>query len=91
MNVSVQIENLSITYGPVVAVDQLSATFPPGTTGLLERADITISVENNYTGQFTRLLRAFAGFDVTHSVHQYDGRPFCSETLAGKILRLARK
>jgi len=35
MDVSVQIQNLSITYGPVVAVDQLSATFPPGTTGLL--------------------------------------------------------
>lgn len=32
---SVQIQNLSITYGSIVAVDQLSATFPPGTTGLL--------------------------------------------------------
>jgi len=92
-NYHIAAEAVSLLKKDDIAVLHFSQAFPlpPGTTGLLERADITISVENNYTGQFTRLLRAFAGFDVTHSVHQYDGRPFCSETLAGKILRLARK
>jgi 2-oxoglutarate ferredoxin oxidoreductase subunit alpha len=75
-----------------IAVLHFSQVFPlpPDTSGLLERADTTILVENNYTGQFGRLLRAYAGFDVHHSIRQYDGRPFCSEALAKKILRLAR-
>jgi 2-oxoglutarate ferredoxin oxidoreductase subunit alpha len=64
---------------------------PPETSYFLERAETTIIVENNYTGQFERLLKADAGFDAGHSIRQYDGRPFCSEALAKKILRLTRK
>jgi 2-oxoglutarate ferredoxin oxidoreductase subunit alpha len=76
-----------------IAVLHFSQVFPlpPEASDLLERADTTILVENNYTGQFGRLLRAYTGFDVRHSIRQYDGRPFCSEALAKKILRLARK
>ncbi|TNF48293.1 2-oxoacid:acceptor oxidoreductase subunit alpha [bacterium] len=62
---------------------------PPETSGYLERADVTIAVENNYTGQFARLLRTYGGHDIHHRILQYDGRPFCSELLARKILRLA--
>jgi 2-oxoglutarate ferredoxin oxidoreductase subunit alpha len=64
---------------------------PPETYGYLERADVTIAVENNYTGQFARLLRTYAQYDVDHRILQYDGRPFCSELLARKILKLARR
>jgi len=64
---------------------------PPETSGYLERADVTIAVENNFTGQFAKVLRTFAGSDVDHNILQYDGRPFCSELLARKILRLARE
>lgn len=64
---------------------------PSETMGYLKRARKTIAVENNYTGQFARLLRAYAGFDVHHRILKYDGRPFCSEDLARKILKLARR
>lgn len=76
-----------------IAVLHFSQVFPlsPETNELLERAETTILVENNYTGQFGKLLRAYAGFDAGHSIRQYDGRPFCSEALAKKILRLARR
>lgn len=75
-----------------IAVLHFSQVFPlpPETSDLLERADTTILVENNYTGQFGRLLKAYAGFDAGHNIRQYDGRPFCSEALAKKILRLSR-
>ena len=75
-----------------IAVLHFSQVFPlpPETPELLERADTTILVENNFSGQFGRLLRAYAGIDVGHHIRQYDGRPFCSETLAKKILRLSR-
>jgi 2-oxoglutarate ferredoxin oxidoreductase subunit alpha len=55
---------------------------PPETYGYLERADVTIAVENNYTGQFARLLRTYAQYDVDHRILQL---------LARKILKLARR
>jgi 2-oxoglutarate ferredoxin oxidoreductase subunit alpha len=64
---------------------------PPVTSGLLTKAETTIVVENNYGGQFERLLWTFAGYKVHHSIRQYDGRPFCSEALAKRILRLSGK
>jgi 2-oxoglutarate ferredoxin oxidoreductase subunit alpha len=75
-----------------IAVLHFSQVFPlpPETYDLLERAETTIIVENNYTGQFDRLMRAYAGFHAGHSIRQYDGRPFCSEALARRILKLAR-
>ncbi len=75
-----------------IAVLHFSQVFPlpPETYDLLERAETTIIVENNYTGQFDRLMRAYVGFHAGHSIRQYDGRPFCSEALARKILKLAK-
>jgi 2-oxoglutarate ferredoxin oxidoreductase subunit alpha len=64
---------------------------PPETSGFLDQADVTVVVENNFGGQFARLLRAYGGFEVSHHILQYDGRPFCSELLARKILKIARR
>jgi 2-oxoglutarate ferredoxin oxidoreductase subunit alpha len=92
-NYHIAAEAVSLQRKDDIALLHFSQVFPlpSGTAELLEKADITISVENNFTGQFARLLRAFAGFHVTHIVRQYDGRPFCSETLAGKISRLTER
>jgi 2-oxoglutarate ferredoxin oxidoreductase subunit alpha len=75
-----------------IAVLHFSQTFPlpPETADLLLKAETTILVENNYTGQFDRVLKTWAGVDVHHHIRKYDGRPFCSGALAKKILRLAR-
>jgi len=43
---------------------------------ILDRCKRTIVVENNFTGQFARHLRAESGFDVDHVVTRYDGEPF---------------
>ena len=71
-----------------IAVLHFSQVFPlpPEISDYLEKADKTILVENNYAGQFERLVRTYAGIAVGHSIRQYDGRPFCSEALAKKIL-----
>jgi 2-oxoglutarate ferredoxin oxidoreductase subunit alpha len=47
----------------------------------LENADITICIENNATGQFARLMREETGFEFTHQITKYDGRPFAIENL----------
>jgi 2-oxoglutarate ferredoxin oxidoreductase subunit alpha len=43
-----------------------------------------VVVENNYTGQFQRLLQGETCIKVDHSIRRYDGRPFSPEgILAG--------
>lgn len=43
---------------------------------ILGRCKRTIMVENNFTGQFARHLRAETGFKVDHMITRYDGEPF---------------
>ena len=47
-------------------------------------------VENNYTGQLERLIRAVVGpLDALHGVRKYDGRPFHPAEIIEPIRRLA--
>src|SRR5262245_23826443 len=43
---------------------------------ILEGCRRTIVVENNFSGQFARHLRAETGFTVDHVLTRYDGEPF---------------
>jgi 2-oxoglutarate/2-oxoacid ferredoxin oxidoreductase subunit alpha len=52
---------------------------------LLENTRLSICIENNATGQFSRLLRSETGFEFKAQVHKYDGRPFTVEALTGEI------
>lgn len=51
----------------------------------LRKAKLSLCIENNATGQFSRLLRAETGFEFTALIHRYDGRPFTLEELRGEI------
>ncbi|MFQ5845025.1 MAG: 2-oxoacid:acceptor oxidoreductase subunit alpha [Planctomycetota bacterium] len=55
---------------------------------ILEGCRRTIVVENNFSGQFARHLRAETGFTVDHVVTRYDGEPFEPAQLARRIRRL---
>lgn len=46
----------------------------------------TIAVEQNYTGQFAKLLRMCTGHTVTDSLHKFDGRPFSPQQIASACL-----
>jgi 2-oxoglutarate ferredoxin oxidoreductase subunit alpha len=48
----------------------------PQAIAILKACKRTIVVENNFTGQFARHLRAETGFDVDHVLTRYDGEPF---------------
>jgi 2-oxoglutarate ferredoxin oxidoreductase subunit alpha len=84
-------EAVSLLQRDDVAVLHFSQLYPvpPGTQELLDRAETAILVENNYTGQLGKLLRTHTGCTFDHEILQYDGRPFCSELLARKILKLS--
>ncbi|MDR9500913.1 MAG: 2-oxoacid:acceptor oxidoreductase subunit alpha [Desulfurivibrionaceae bacterium] len=51
----------------------------------LDQAQLTLCIELNATGQFSRLLRAETGFEFKAAIHKYDGRPFTVEELIGEI------
>ena len=51
----------------------------------LKGAVRVLTVENNATGQFSRIIRAATGFEFKAWIHKYDGRPFTVEELIGEI------
>ncbi|HEY7587800.1 MAG TPA: 2-oxoacid:acceptor oxidoreductase subunit alpha [Thermoplasmata archaeon] len=55
---------------------------------LLRGAKKTLAVEGNYTGQFSRLLRAETGYKPDHFYGKYDGEPFTWRDIADKILEV---
>ena len=83
------------TYGPLrEAVERLNAEeagranmlhftalhpFPTEAKPALERAERTIVVEGNVTGQLETLIRARTGLSVDASIRKYDGRAFSPE------------
>ena len=58
---------------------------------LLQHAKQTVCIENNATGQFSRLMRAETGYEFTGHIRKFDGRPFTLETLTGEINGYLRK
>jgi 2-oxoglutarate ferredoxin oxidoreductase subunit alpha len=55
---------------------------------LLKNADLTICIENNASGQFAKLIRAETGFEFSHQISRYDGRPFTIENLKEELLHV---
>ncbi|MBI1992417.1 MAG: hypothetical protein HYS71_04175, partial [Candidatus Omnitrophica bacterium] len=43
---------------------------------ILERCRMTMSVENNYTGQIVKLIRMETGVGIHHHLRKFDGEPF---------------
>ena len=75
---------------PDVAVLHFSQVFPvpSGAKGFLEKADAIVSVENNSSASFTRLLTTETGVPVGHTILKYDGLPFSVEELAERLAQL---
>ncbi len=55
---------------------------------ILERCPRTIVIENNFSGQFARHLRAESGFTVDHVLTRYDGEPFEPTYIAERVKAL---
>jgi 2-oxoglutarate ferredoxin oxidoreductase subunit alpha len=55
---------------------------------ILDGCKRTVMVENNFTGQFARHLRAESGFAVDHLLNRYDGEPFEPTYIAERVRAL---
>ncbi|MCX7965067.1 MAG: 2-oxoacid:acceptor oxidoreductase subunit alpha [Syntrophorhabdaceae bacterium] len=56
----------------------------------LKKTKRTISIENNATSQFARLLKTETGFVFTDYINRYDGRPFYGDLLARRLNDIIR-
>lgn len=62
--------------------------FPLPVEGVLEILDscrMVLGVENNYSSQMCRLIRAETGYDIKRSVNRYDGEPFTGEDICNRV------
>jgi len=62
---------------------------PPAADAYLKQAKRIVSVENNATGQFGRLLTLETGFFVKKYILKYTGLPFSVEELCKEMSRLS--
>ena len=80
-----------------VAMLHFSEIYPfPGTDTfdylkLLSDAKLTICVEQNATGQFSRLMRTEKGYEFGALLTKYDGRPFTVESLVKTLKGMMKK
>jgi len=44
-----------------------------------------VAVENNYTGQLARLVRAETGVKIPHKILKYDGEPFYPQQIVARV------
>jgi len=58
---------------------------PESTASLIQKAEKTIVIENNATGQLANIIKMHTGLDVNEKVLQYNGMPFSVETIIKKI------
>lgn len=70
-----------------IAIALFKQIFPlPKSTGkLLEKANLRIAIENNSTGQFSRLLESETLLRIQKKILKYNGLPFSVEELKEKI------
>lgn len=53
--------------------------------GILSKAKNILSIEGNYTGQFTGLVAEHTGIQIMSTLCKYDGRPIYPEEIKAKI------
>jgi len=70
-----------------------SQVFPlwPELTGYLDRAERTVAVENNATGQFAKLVAMTTGRQMDGQVLKYKGLPFSREEMIDALKREVKK
>lgn len=61
---------------------------PKTTEHILSKAKKIISIENNATGQFARLIRQETGYKADHQILQYNGSPFSVEYIVSQLKSL---
>ncbi len=59
--------------------------FPVEAAGKALKGGRLVTVENNYTGQFKRLLQSETCIQVDHTIRRYDGRPFSLEDVLAAL------
>jgi 2-oxoglutarate ferredoxin oxidoreductase subunit alpha len=66
--------------------------FPSATVkNLLQKSKKLIVIENNFTSQFSGLIREKTGINIGDKLLKYDGRPFYPEEIVEKVKKVLKK
>jgi 2-oxoglutarate ferredoxin oxidoreductase subunit alpha len=57
----------------------------PAAAEILSKARTRVCLEGNAGGQFARLLKAYAGVDMTHQILKYNGAAFTVEEVVRRL------
>lgn len=63
----------------------------PDTVKYIEKANKTVAVENNATGQFAKLIKMETGIQIDKSILKYNGLPFGVEEIVRKLKGILKK
>ncbi len=63
----------------------------PDTEKYLARAEKTVVIENNATGQFAKLIKMDTGIQIDQSILKYNGLPFGVEEIVRKLGEIGKK
>ena len=61
---------------------------PEETAELLGRAEKSIIIESNATGQFAKLIKLHTGFGFEHKILKYNGLSFSVEEVVEKVKKV---
>ncbi|MFX1555554.1 MAG: 2-oxoacid:acceptor oxidoreductase subunit alpha [Promethearchaeota archaeon] len=61
----------------------------PKTSDYLRKANKTVLIENNATGQFGKLIKLYTGIDIDYKILKYNGLPFSVEELVEKLQKIS--
>ncbi|MHC4187078.1 MAG: 2-oxoacid:acceptor oxidoreductase subunit alpha [Planctomycetota bacterium] len=61
---------------------------PEETTEFLTRAQKSVIIESNATGQFAKLIKLYTGIDIEHKILKYNGLSFSVEEVVEKVKRI---
>jgi 2-oxoglutarate ferredoxin oxidoreductase subunit alpha len=72
---------------PDIALLHFQQVYPISeiSTNYLNRAEQIISIENNFSGQFSQLLEIQTGISIGTRILKYDGLPFYADELAQEV------
>jgi len=54
-------------------------------SGLIKKAQKTMMIEGNYTGQLAQIIRQETGLKIDHILTKYDGQPFYPAEICAKV------
>ena len=55
---------------------------------VMDEANLTVLVENNFSGQLGAIIKEYTGKNVDHKILKYNGRQFLPDEIHGRVMEV---